>query len=87
MSIWTSLRDSVESAAGAGVKAVTGLSITPALSVGAGGTPPATSAAPSGAVANGGVPNVNPQIFKGLDNTYLYIAAGFVILLLLLKRG
>jgi len=92
MSWFTSLRDSVEKTAEAGVKTITGLSITPALSVGAGGTPSASTAgaaAPSGAVGAGGLPNANPNIFSGLakmsNQTIMLFVGGALILFLLFR--
>lgn len=97
MSIWTSLRDSVESGVGAAVHSATGLSLTPALSVGAGGTPHPTtapvgavSAAPSGAVGLGGLPNKNPSIFsvQGMTTQTMLLIGGAVLLLLFMfKKG
>lgn len=92
MSIFTSIRDSVENGVGGLAQAV-GMNIKPMLSVGAGGDPnlPAVSlagaAAPSGATGRGGVPNINPMVAGAISNQTLLILGGAILLLFVMVRG
>lgn len=96
MSWFTSLRDSVENGVGTAMSPL-GLNITPVLSVAAGGDPNlpaislAGSAAPSGRVGVGGVPNKNAGIFAGFSTlstqAILLLVGAFVLLYMFVRRG
>lgn len=45
-----------------------------------------TSATPSGTVSNTGVPNKNPGLFAGGNNTIILLVVGVVIALLVLRK-
>ena len=90
MSMWTSLRDSVEKVGVATVKGMTGVSLAPLASNSAQGIIPASTAAPSGAVALGGVPNKNPSIFGAggmTTQTMLLIFGGILVLIFMFKKA
>lgn len=87
MSWWTSLRDSAEASAGAYLSQNIGLNISPALSVGAGGTPTAQSTAAPGGAPDKGAPNSNPAATFVKDNTTLIIVAVVLVGLFLFLKG
>jgi hypothetical protein len=46
-----------------------------------------TTAAPTGTVGTGGVPNTNPQLFSGVNNNALImIAVGVIALFIFLRK-